>query len=67
MAAGHNHEQVGSRMTVSFIIPVGASANRLAILFWNGTEWIKVDKTSQVGNRFEAQVEHFGIFVLVTK
>ena len=53
-------------MIVSFVIPDGMSADGLAILFWNGREWVQVD-ANKAGARFEAQVDYTGIFVLVSQ
>ena len=66
MASEGSLEQIGSGITVSFMIPAGMSADTLSILFWDGNEWIEVDGASQVGNRLDVQVDYSGSFVLVS-
>jgi len=59
--------------TISFVIPEGADVSKLAILFWDDTQWIEV-KNTYVRNDpvtgktyFEAYVTDMGTFVLVQK
>jgi hypothetical protein len=64
-------------VTVSFLIPEGVDAEKLAILFWNGSEW--VDLGGEVGNvgphgkveegklYFNVTTSYVGTFVLVSK
>lgn len=60
-------DTLGGQVSLSFVIPDGMSADTLAILFWDGNEWVEVAGASQKGDRFEAQGDHPGIFVLVGK
>jgi hypothetical protein len=62
-----NSEQVEGMMTVSFVIPDSVSADELAILFWNRSKWVEVNGAGRAGERFEAQVDYTGIFVLVSR
>jgi hypothetical protein len=59
--------------TISFVIPEGTDISKLAILFWDGSQWIDV-KNTYVRNDpitgksyFEAYVTDLGTFVLVQK
>jgi hypothetical protein len=59
--------------TISFVIPEDAEISKLAILFWDGSQWIEV-KNTYVRNDpiagksyFEAYVTDMGTFVLVQK
>ncbi|HET7143997.1 MAG TPA: right-handed parallel beta-helix repeat-containing protein [Anaerolineales bacterium] len=70
---GEKLGKLGSFATISFMIPEGVEASKLAILFWNGTEWTDV-KNTYVRNDpvtgdsyFEAFVNETGTFVLVQK
>jgi hypothetical protein len=58
-------EAAGSQVSLSFVIPDGMSADTLSILFWDGSQWVEVAGATQNSNRFEAQVDHPGTFVLV--
>ena len=60
-------ENVSGQVTISFMIPTSISSDVLAILFWNGSEWVDVDGVHNDGNRIEAQVDSPGMFVLVSK
>ena len=57
----------GSRADLSFVVPDGMSADTLAILFWDGSQWVAVAGANQKGERFEAQVDYPGLFILVSK
>jgi hypothetical protein len=65
---------------MSFLIPEGVASADLAILYWNGTEWVDLASTTFEDGRevidgghktdngyFEAAVNFSGVFVLVTK
>lgn len=55
-------------MTVSFVIPEGLKSDVLAILFWDGTQWVELDgQLSEDGLHFEVLTELAGTFVLVGK
>jgi hypothetical protein len=60
-------QTMGSQASLSFVIPDGMSADTLAILFWDGSQWVEVAGATQKGDRFEAQVDYPGTFVLVGK
>ena len=60
-------QATGSQVSLSFVIPDGVSTDTLAILFWDGSQWVEVAGATQRGDRFETQVDHSGIFVLVSK
>ena len=55
-------------MTISFIIPDGIKADGLAIMLWDGTQWVKLDgKVSADGLHFEVITKSTGTFALVNK
>ena len=66
-AGGQSTTSVDGLITVSFMIPKDELDANLAILFWNGSEWVEVDNPRKKGARFEAKVDYTGIFVLVSK
>ena len=67
MAGEQSLEQVEGLMTLSFVIPDGTDPDDLAILFWDGSQWVDVSGASRTGNRFEAQVNFTGSFILVNQ
>ncbi len=58
---------VDGLITISFMIPTDKLDADLAILFWNGSEWVEVDNAKKKGDSFEAKVERAGLYVLVSK
>ena len=42
---GEKLDKLSIYATISFMIPEGVDVSKLAILFWNGTEWIDVEGT----------------------
>lgn len=68
------------RILVSFVIPQGANSSNLAILYWNGVEWVDLSQTAFRDGRivieppretdegfFETLVNFTGVFALVSK
>lgn len=68
------------RILISFVIPQGANASNLAILYWNGSEWVDLREAAfsdgwriieppheADGGFFEAVVNFTGVFTLVSK
>jgi len=60
-------DTLGGQVSLAFVIPDGMSVDTLAILFWNGSQWVEVAGARINAGRFEAQVDYTGIFVLVGK
>jgi hypothetical protein len=58
---------VDGLVTISFAIRVGKLETDLAILFWDESAWIRVDGAGKSGDRFEAQVDYTGNFILVSR
>ena len=65
---GISLETLPALMIVSFVIPKDMPDADLAILYWNGDEWVEVAGAYKTADdRFEASVDFTGIFVLVSK
>jgi hypothetical protein len=65
---GVNLETLPAAMIVSFLVPDDMLDTDLAILYWNGSEWIEVaGGYLTTDGRFEASVNFTGDFVLVSK
>jgi len=65
---GISLETLPAAMIVSFVIPEDMLDVNLAILYWDGSQWVEVAgayKTTD--DRFEASVNYTGVFVLVSK
>jgi len=54
-------------ITLSFPIPAGMQADNLAVLLWNGMEWVQVPGGSVVNDRFVVTVSGAGFYVLVSR
>lgn len=56
---------------VSFVIPEGVASSSLAILFWDGAQWVEVKgafvRDEDGVSYFEAYVDYAGTFVLAQK
>jgi len=53
--------------TVAFVIPDGASADELTILFWDGSEWQDLGGAVNEEGLFEVSTDKIGIFVLASQ
>lgn len=63
-AGGKILSHVSADMTISFVIPSELRDRALSILFWDADGWKDVENARVKGNRFEAQVDNTGIFLL---
>ena len=65
---GISLETLPASMIVSFVIPEEMLDADLAILYWDGAEWVEVAGAYKTADdRFEASVDFTGTFVLVRK
>jgi len=79
---GENQNKVDEFIRISFKIPEGVSASDLAILYWDGAQWVELTDGLTLGDGrnvarggfvsadglyFEALVNFTGTFVLVKK
>jgi hypothetical protein len=64
---GENKSKLSTSAIISFVIPAGADASKLSILFWDGAKWIEVGASATGDGHFEASVNYTGTFVLVSK
>jgi hypothetical protein len=55
----------GHSITLSFPVPSGADPANLAVLFWNGSEWVEVPGGTMVDGMFVVTVTEGGTYVLV--
>jgi hypothetical protein len=62
-----DQDQLSTYATLSFRIPEGVDVSRLAILYWDGTQWAEVKTFTRGNGALEALVNYTGTFVLVTK
>ena len=54
-------------ITLYFPIPAGMEDSNLAVMFWDGTEWVDVPGGTVVGNQFVITVSQSGVYVLVSR
>jgi parallel beta-helix repeat protein len=66
-ADGGRTSSVDGIMTISFMIPEDKADADLAILFWNGNEWVEVENAKLKNGHLEAQVDYTGMFALVSQ
>jgi hypothetical protein len=64
---GKSTDKLSAFATISFAIPAGVDVSSLAILYWNGSEWVEqVGFVSADGLYFQTTVNFTGTFVLVS-
>lgn len=57
----------GGKLTLKFPVPDGADEASLAVLFWNGAEWIEVSGGEVVDGFYMVEVTRPGIYVLASQ
>lgn len=68
---GNGTGTLSGSVLISFVIPEGVDASELAILYWDGTQWVEVEGTFTLNEDgityFAAYVNYTGTFVLVQR
>jgi hypothetical protein len=57
----------GAQITIEFLIPKDELNFSLAILFWDGSQWVEVPSHKTADGFLSATLDHGGMFILIKK
>jgi hypothetical protein len=67
MQVGASGQVANFSITLAFPIPAGMENADLAVMFWDGANWVEVPGGSVVNGEFVITVTQPGVYVLVSQ